>query len=65
MFFTSVSGLCGAAAGLGFGIFAATHNFNPQAHQASTLPEAAQIFSELLSVTGTSTSSRTIKEANQ
>lgn len=44
-------GVIGAIAGLGFGIYAATQNFNPE-HQSSSMPESARVFSELLMQAG-------------
>ncbi len=51
MSFTKISSTVGGLAGLGFGIFAATQNYNIE-NQADSMAESTRHFSELLTQTG-------------
>lgn len=53
MSISQVSGAVGALVGFGFGIYAASANFNPDAHQAESMTHATRVFAELLFQIGT------------
>lgn len=48
MSITSIFSGVGSLAGLGIGIYAATQNFDPEAHQAASMTESTRIFTEIL-----------------